>query len=131
MAIGSSSRLSCIPPTDNDIKSTPSLIASSIDFRIADAKHIPSSSHMLYTAILALGEPPFAVPSARPQKEAPATGTPAAIEEMLLKKFQERVVCNFNGRSGKTDTTPSRAEIDFASSSDKRAENPKKLLLYV
>lgn len=54
-----------LEPSDKDRISTPSAIASSNAANILDPEH-PKGSHTWYIAILDPGEPPFAVPSARP-----------------------------------------------------------------
>nr|GLL18105.1 hypothetical protein PanWU01x14_317980 [Ipomoea trifida] len=53
------------PPRDSDNTSTPSLMASSKPFKIADPGH-PNDRQTWYMAILELGDPPLAVPVARP-----------------------------------------------------------------
>jgi hypothetical protein len=53
-------------PRDTDIISTPSAMASSYAARISALEH-PYDQQTLYIAILALGTPPLAAPSARPK----------------------------------------------------------------
>nr|GLL18108.1 hypothetical protein L484_003249 [Ipomoea trifida] len=53
------------PPSDSDNTSTPSSIASSKAFKIADPGH-PKYSQTWYMAILEVGDPPLAVPPAWP-----------------------------------------------------------------
>ena len=53
-------------PMDNEIMSTPSAIASSNAARRSAVEH-PNDQQTLYIAILALGTPPLAVPSASPK----------------------------------------------------------------
>lgn len=54
------------PPRETDKISTPSAMASSKAARISAVAH-PKDQQTLYTAILALGTPPCAVPLARPK----------------------------------------------------------------
>jgi hypothetical protein len=67
------------PPTEREIISTPSAIASSKAARMS-ASEQPSDQHILYTAIRAEGTPPRAVPVARPSRLASLTNLPAAVE---------------------------------------------------
>lgn len=61
------------------IMSTPSATAWSIAAIKSEAT-FPSSKLNLYTASLARGATPFAVPGAYPKYDAPLTKLPAAIE---------------------------------------------------
>lgn len=68
MAIGSVKKFGPLyddAPRDNESTSTPSVIASSNAARIVEPRH-PVDVHTLYIAILDVGDPPLAVPAARP-----------------------------------------------------------------
>ena len=67
------------PPTEIEMMSTPSAIASSKAAKISSSTQ-SSGWQILYVAILALGTHPFAVPSASPKKLISFTMFPAAIE---------------------------------------------------
>lgn len=79
IAMGSSKYSRGGPPRDTDKISTPSAIASSNAANISADEH-PNDQQALYTAILALGAPPRAVPLARLKKLAFGTWTLAAAE---------------------------------------------------
>ena len=71
------------PPTEREIISTPSAIASSNAARISALKQ-PSDQHILYTAMRAEGTPPLAVPEATPSKLASSTMPPAAVDAVCV-----------------------------------------------
>ena len=66
-----------------DIKSTPSLMASSSAAKMFKSLQ-PTSQHTLYIAMRADGTPPRAVPLAKPYKLAPAIEAPAMMDEVWL-----------------------------------------------
>lgn len=66
-------------PSERDMMSTPSAIASSNAARMS-ASSQPSDQHILYTAIRADGTQPRAVPELKPYRFAMLTKLPAAVD---------------------------------------------------
>ena len=72
------------PPIDIEMTSTPSCIAASKAARISISEHPLLVQQTLYMATLADGTPPRAVPSARPERLAPAIALPVAVDDVWV-----------------------------------------------
>lgn len=75
------------PPSDTESTSTPSWMAASNAAMMSASKHslpFTGSQHTLYAATCAPGAPPFAVPLPYPNRLAPGTNRPAAVDSVCV-----------------------------------------------